>query len=683
MISKHKVEVIFRTHFQVENTTSDYIKQYLEETLVGIKIKTIETFSVKGKTKALVTSNLISLLTGTEEYNQEDYQRNPSILNTIKKSDEIAELKIQNDNLAKKVESHKSIQETINMLYTQIHCLTEQLGIMDMGKCELENKNAMLEKEVKELRIKVHLNEELKSLMKGPQEDLFSKMEAYEDLIKQKQKQFADEKQILQDNISTMTLRMLDEQEKTEDIRKKAKLVDEMEQKLKVISDDNERLAHNLKGKELELEKITTQYTECNKQLQALTTNINQKEQQLKDLEEHYKEVEESNKKLLEDAKELKEIKNTLLKEKMIVSETYAVYEKEKTELVEQNNKLESELEQINRYNDQYSSEKSLLVEEKLNLQKILHENQEYSKELEKKLKEYEVTISELGKEQKILKEQLEEHKHLLKKSKEAYNEQSIECAKKQVIVLEADKNHKEKELKLSEEKREKVERELIQMKGKFESLEKIMLSKIEEIKNLKIRIAELDDPIVYLNQIEELKSKHAIQEKRVLGLESLAIVASEVKVLENKLKELNKTLQLATDDRNSAIDAFESLQKQNEKLIKENADFKAAVFAYETSTNTPTTENISGNEEQKVQIVEEIRQILAEVIYAYKTMETNAKQYILNIQYKQQKIQELLAKKDKVLQAHKKEEALGSLKLLEPSLPFLKFKISLKGILL
>jgi len=303
-------------------------------------------------------------------------------------------------------------------------------------------------------------------------------------------------------------------------------------------------------------------------------------------------------------------------------------------------------------------------------------------------LRESEEIIAKLGEEQKRLKELLEERKLTLNKSKE-YWSIGDEQLRQDMIVLEADRNYKEKELKLSEERRERAERELIVIKGKFGSLEKIVLSKVEEIKNLKTKIADSNEVksnevIVKLNNnIEELskkllkynglKKKHAMQKKRILELESLAIGAKEVEAMKNKLEEHNKALQIADDAKNSAIDAFQSLKNQHEILLKENANLKAAVFTYETSNSSSKTKATSGNEEQKVQIVEEMREVLAEVIYAYKTMETNAKQYIMNIQEKQYKIQELTSKKDKVLQANKKEEALGLLKVLEQSLPFLK----------
>ena len=227
MVSKSKIEVLFKSFFQMEKTTNDAIKQYLEDTLLGIKIKTIESFSVKGKTKTLVTSNLVPLLTGSEEYNQEDYQRGTSFINAVKESNEtlelsklkkeLAELKIENENLIKELGSSKDAKKDIEMLQGAIQGLTKQLEIVDMEKSEIEEENEKLQKEVERLRTKIQLNEEL-NFKKGPQEDFALKIEAYEELIRQKQQQFVEEKQALQDNISKMALKIIDEQKETEDI---------------------------------------------------------------------------------------------------------------------------------------------------------------------------------------------------------------------------------------------------------------------------------------------------------------------------------------------------------------------------------------------------------------------------------------------------------------------------------
>jgi len=368
MVSKSKIEVLFKSYFQVEKITNDAIKQHLEDTLLGIKIKTIEIFSVKNKTKALVTSNLVPLLTGSEEYNQEDYQRATSFINAVKESDEtlelsklkkkLAELKIENENLIKELGSSKDAQKDIEMLHGAIQGLKKQLEVVDMEKSEIEGENERLQTEVKKLKIKTQLSEEAnallfkerKSLRKGSQEDLASKMEAYEELIRQKQEQFLEEKQALEDNISNMTLRLINEQEKTEDIKKKAKLVDEMEQKLKIINDENERLSHDLKAKKLELEKITTQFTESNNRLQLVTSSITQKK---RNLEEHHNQPKEGNNKLSEDPKSLKKIEDPPLKENKTVAEMHTIYEKEETELVEQNKKLILQLEQVNKQRNQ------------------------------------------------------------------------------------------------------------------------------------------------------------------------------------------------------------------------------------------------------------------------------------------------------------------------------------------
>ena len=123
-----------------------------------------------------------------------------------------------------------------------------------------------------------------------------------------------------------------------------------MEQKLKIINDENEKLSHDLKAKKLELEKITTQFTESNNRLQLVTSSITQKK---RNLEEHHNQPKEGNNKLSEDPKSLKKIEDPPLKENKTVAEMHTIYEKEETELVEQNKKLILQLEQVNKQRNQ------------------------------------------------------------------------------------------------------------------------------------------------------------------------------------------------------------------------------------------------------------------------------------------------------------------------------------------
>lgn len=278
MVTKNKVEVFFRANFQIESATSDGIKQYIEEKLIGIKVKSIEVCPTKKKLKAIVTSNLVSILTGTEELAAEDYPRGTSFQNTVKQSDdnielekikkEFTELKAENGRLEKEVKEDKN---SLELLQAQLYAVNKQLEAIDMERCSLEGKNENLEKEVEKLRMKVELNEDIKSIPKGPnEENIYMKLEAYEDLLAQKQKQFADEKRILQDNLSAMTLRLIDEQEKVEHIRAKTNQVDEMQRRVEVMTEENTKLLKDIETRGKEIEEKTKELVVVNERVQIL-----------------------------------------------------------------------------------------------------------------------------------------------------------------------------------------------------------------------------------------------------------------------------------------------------------------------------------------------------------------------------------------------------------------------------
>ena len=68
-IPKKEIEVLFRSYFQVENTTEGGMKTFLENSIPRLQIKSIEIFSTKSHPKALASSNVTALLVNQEVYN--------------------------------------------------------------------------------------------------------------------------------------------------------------------------------------------------------------------------------------------------------------------------------------------------------------------------------------------------------------------------------------------------------------------------------------------------------------------------------------------------------------------------------------------------------------------------------------------------------------------------------------
>ena len=87
------------------------------------------------------------------------------------------------------------------------------------------------------------------------------------------------------------------------------------------------------------------------------------------------------------------------------------------------------------------------------------------------------------------------------------------------------------------------------------------------------------------------------------------------------ELKEKNRVLQNAAGEKIVSKEILNSLQRQHEIIVKENAELKASLFEVETQSK-------SSNSDKKLKVISKIQEILAEVIYSYKTMNVNAREF-------------------------------------------------------
>ena len=181
-----------------------------------------------------------------------------------------------------------------------------------------------------------------------------------------------------------------------------------------------------------------------------------------------------------------------------------------------------------------------------------------------------------------------------------------------------------------------------------------------EEFEKLKNKIVE------YEKQISELKAKLAKSDTLVQNTEELEICKKEL----TELQISNKQLKFKASDAAVAIEQAELLQKQHDILVKENSEIKASLFTAENKLKT--LDPNAAKSESKVNIIEEIKLILSEVIYVYTTLDTTTKQFIAMYEEKKEKVQSCISTIQSMEQTKKKDEQLKLAENLAEDVAFL-----------
>lgn len=188
-------------------------------------------------------------------------------------------------------------------------------------------------------------------------------------------------------------------------------------------------------------------------------------------------------------------------------------------------------------------------------------------------------------------------------------------------------------------------------------------LEKVEEFDKNKERLTQCE------KELSELKSKLSKFDLMSKNVDELESCKKEI----IKLQTENKKYKTIADEGSIAIEQVAGLQKQHEQLVKENSDLKATLFDAEGMLKSASTTGSKADEkDKKISIVEEIRLALAEVIYVYKTLDTNAKEYIMGYEIKKDKAQEYVKTIEELQRNPKKESQLDFLKTLSSDIAFL-----------
>ena len=154
VVTKKKLEVLFKAFFQEDKSTDTEIKKLLENKIEGLKIKSIETYPGKGTTKAVVNSNVVDILTGVKEPNAENFMhdKSKSFLGNIHgmhdsiqpvdlemKEKEIEELKADISKLRN--EDEKKFKEITEIFQQQIIEISHEIERLDNEKATVEKQN--------------------------------------------------------------------------------------------------------------------------------------------------------------------------------------------------------------------------------------------------------------------------------------------------------------------------------------------------------------------------------------------------------------------------------------------------------------------------------------------------------------------------------------------------------------
>jgi hypothetical protein len=193
------------------------------------------------------------------------------------------------------------------------------------------------------------------------------------------------------------------------------------------------------------------------------------------------------------------------------------------------------------------------------------------------------------------------------------------------------------------------------QLKGQY-------YAKTEELDRLKAKLE------VSNKELLELK----VQAQRFAGsagsLEELEQAKKELIVLKAECAALKKSADLHV----GALEQLAILQKEHEMLVKQLADIKSASFEAERATLRKGDKGSSETPLTKVNVIDELRGLLAEVVYVYRTLDTNAKELKMIYSEKKEKIEGYANAVTAFEQSKRKEEKLKIIQELAPTLGFL-----------
>lgn len=590
-------------------------------------------FPIPTPSKAAVEKYLLDTFKGLEVASIKTYALKNSFKATV--TSNAADLILKGCEAAAKTTDGEGCKMCA-VLQPQIMGLTAQLSELDSARYQLEEENKELQSRVAELSQRVTIREEANSVLKRSSTRRVSSsaaidMEVIEGMLTHKQEQIEEcrremeaevtrlneEKQELQDKMDMLSLKVLEAHDMANEYIEKANKADSLQVLVEGLSKEKEEVIDDLK-------KMERDYNEKEEERKKVTDRL------IEFKEKHKAEIAEAEAKYKEKSDELAslEVKNAEANEKILSLESASA-------------KLSEELQTLKRNTE-------LLEAAKATLEK---DNERLKKEGSKS------NAANNAKLQKQLKEKDEE----LRKFKE--NAKSEKELLMKIESLKTDNARLEMILKLTEEGKVRKEQELTQIKGKMhtEKSEVEMKEREEKEKSMAdVRTRELDR----LSEDLDAKTRQIEVQK-----EYIKEAQSRMEALQAK----NKALQLDAEEKKAAMQHMQALKARQELLISENASLKAALLEQSGSATPSPGEEVKGSSSKKAQILEETKEMLANVIYAYKTLCSTAKKLMLQYDEKKLKLDAVLTMIGKANTAKKKEEFMEIMKGLETSIVFLK----------
>ena len=479
--------------------------------------------------------------------------------------------------------------DMIQMLQEQIGILSGQIEILDTEKSKFEASNQMLLTENKTLAKKLEIYGTIQVDDENDSDPIGRKViNSMEKFISENEIKHDEEKKKLEDKIAYMNLKILSTEETIENIKEKNERVDNLERSFEATETENKSLKERLKSKEITINEMNDVISKLQKNIKENTVKINELQVKLNDSEASLK---LSNNKFKKKEKELNKVSLTIESSDKKVDDG----EKEKYELIDKNKKLEIEIKEKNERIKKLTEEKEDMEKELIDKIKI---DAEREFELESDLKAAEESNNNL-------KKQLEEFKS---------------CRSRNDMDNSKDN---------SPDSRRK-------------SAEKIVMSKIEEIKSLHLEICKLKARSVsdihnneqYKKLKEELETEkklHKICKEKLERIQNVSDkklieeLALANKTIEN-LKIKNKSATIMEDEKLAKSNITESFQKQYELLRKENLELKATLIEAENYSKSGGTDSSRDSNYKLSKVTDEFQQMAYEVISAYTTISTNSK---------------------------------------------------------
>jgi DNA repair exonuclease SbcCD ATPase subunit len=700
---KSKVEILFKTHFMIPDITKEGVKSFLEQTIEGLKVKSVEVVPGKTTIKALVNSNLRSLLTeqGSFDYSTEGIDRPNTFCithNTPKKTQgtfenigKVQELEELVSELKKKISDAKNQEsETITTIETyqqQLNNTSIIIEQLDIEKGRLEEENNSLRKEVERLSARLENRAKAKISEVVVNSDLSKELKALEDLLEQKTKEYEDDKRMLQDQIGLMSLKLLAEKDKAEmagalELSTTNSVKYSLRDELYARQEEFAAREKAIKENEEVREKLRKENKDYSKKISRLESLIRKSEAKTITATEQLKKEEQAKEELNKKVNELEEKNRSLLVslQKECITNEKQTDDINNKELNEQINMLENELSKsvndnimLKRELDEAREELNKLssvIEEKVNTKKEVLEN---AKVLEC-IKAEDVRIESMGIEnietKDVESKKVDDQKVEVEVKSSEHKELKVEDTKSD------EENNKVQELPTNKEtiellsKLTLIEEELAKTKKEQNEIQKILNNTKQELENEKILREEenimqhtirtqLEQKITKLTNIKTPTKYNAEISDEVENLrEELEQATKIIASLEIK----NKHLEEIADTHSSCTETMQSLQGQYELIVAVNTKLKESLFA---------AESIKSN--KKVDVVEELKKSIGEVVYAYKTMSTNAKELEKMFKEKKEQVEYLVSVLENLGNLKKANEVATVLKSLKDVIPFLK----------